>query len=193
MRIMGNWQKNHSDNQEIIKNKKNSANVRWPCCSPWKPSTGVPDCCRASSWVPKFWTLGIWSPPPLVGQSHVRLYLASSVETHALEQSLEFIKSVRLGCVDGESDEGTLSSKKEPQQLRRQKISAVIGAASSQVDTDQWSDQWSVIGTKLRCQWWWHRCCNCSRHKKHSLLYQVDHFPPPPDPNAQLFVDGCRT
>ncbi|KAL3080796.1 hypothetical protein niasHS_014901 [Heterodera schachtii] len=68
-----------------------------------------------------------------------------SVETHALEQSLEFIKSVRLGCADDEFDgtqrmflpvEMRANGPKNVQiqrNGRRQKITAVIGAASSQV------------------------------------------------------------
>uniref|UniRef100_A0A183BM07 G_PROTEIN_RECEP_F3_4 domain-containing protein n=1 Tax=Globodera pallida TaxID=36090 RepID=A0A183BM07_GLOPA len=68
-----------------------------------------------------------------------------SVETHALEQSLEFIKSVRLGCAEEELDGArrkTLLSmdartdhpkSDQIKHGRRQKITAIVGAASSQV------------------------------------------------------------
>jgi hypothetical protein len=55
------------------------------------------------------------------------LNLFSSLDTHALEQSLEFIKSVMRG------GEGVVCADGSTATLLRRPISAVIGAASSQV------------------------------------------------------------
>ena len=72
-------------------------------------------------------------------------FILSSVETHALEQSLQFIKSVCAEEEDHKKSE-TLSnirlwpvgSSNQRDGAKKQKIAAVIGAASSQVMMHQW-------------------------------------------------------